>query len=192
MVVVRGEGGGLQVPARRLPRGLQPRPHLQPGQRARDREVGGRLQHGRGPGHQAGGWVAAGRSDHYTLCPDLVVKTPCGSRFKLDLVIRGSGTEIRNPVLKFVGGDTLYTYTVILFLYLSIPSWKIQAVNVMSRQPLQQLQQQLQVQLQRQLPLQRPPRQQQRQLPLHQRRQQRPLKKWSQGIRCGGCLNFAF
>ena len=51
--------------------------------------------------------MAAGRSDHYTLCPDLVVKTPCGSRFKLDLVIRGSGTEIRNPVLKFVGGDTL-------------------------------------------------------------------------------------
>ena len=40
-----------------------------------------------------------------TLCPDLVVKTPCGSRFKLDLVIRGTGTEIRNPVLKFVGED---------------------------------------------------------------------------------------
>ena len=59
---VRGEGGGLQVPARRLPRGLQPRPHLQPGQRARAREVGGALQHGRGPGHQAGGWVAASAS----------------------------------------------------------------------------------------------------------------------------------
>ena len=59
VVVVRGEGGGLQVPARRLPRGLQPRPHLQRGQRARAREVGGRLQHGRGPGHQAGGWVPA-------------------------------------------------------------------------------------------------------------------------------------
>ena len=34
---------------------------------------------------------------------DLVVKTSCGARFKMGLVIRGTKTNIRNPVLTYLG-----------------------------------------------------------------------------------------
>ena len=37
----------------------------------------------------------------------MTVKTSCGARIKIDLVIKGTGTEIKNPVLKYLGEEII-------------------------------------------------------------------------------------
>ena len=50
---------------------------------------------------------------------DLVVKTPCGSRFKLDLVIEDGVTLIMNEKLKYLGREIpreTYLRSIIIFI----------------------------------------------------------------------------
>ena len=49
---------------------------------------------------------------------DLVVKTSCGARFKMGLVIRGTKTNIRNPVLTYLGKNYYCMYITHIFIWL--------------------------------------------------------------------------
>ena len=48
----------------------------------------------------------------------MTVKTSCGARIKIDLVIKGTGTEIKNPVLKYLGEEIIRLFLLYIEVFL--------------------------------------------------------------------------